>query len=132
MKIRFWLLVNLSSTDLRKKEMSNLEYVISNDRYATAKEFALMLVDGNASLDEATGYIDEIVEIKKFFADFYGEFSHEFYLVRSMLNILRMIRRSMRVQKEDGQQSVAEWVDKYPTRIHYFRKLQAAMDVPAL
>lgn len=112
--------------------MSNLDYVLSLDRYATAKEFAVMLVDGNVSLDEATGYIDEIVEIKKYFADFYGEFSHEFYLVRSMLNILRMIQRSMRIQKEDGQQSVAEWVDNYPTRTHYFRKLQAAMDVPAL
>ena len=41
--------------------MSSLEYVISHDRYSTAKECAKMLVDGKASLDEATGQIDEIV-----------------------------------------------------------------------
>lgn len=122
-------MVNLLPVDLRKLAMSSLEYVISLDRYSTVKQCAMMLVDGKASLDDATGYIDEIVELKKYFADFYGEFSHEYDLARSMLNILRMIRRSIRVQKEDEGQSVADWVEKYPTRILYFRKLQSAIEM---
>jgi hypothetical protein len=103
--------------------MTNLNYVIQGDRISVITEKAKKLNSGQMSLGDSVNMMDEIIELKSYFSSFYGEASKEFSLAKAILNIVRMMNRSIRIQKEPISQTVAEWVEKYPQRICYIKRV---------
>lgn len=104
--------------------MNAFSYVAKNDRYTTVIERAKEMIAGEMPINQSVDMIDEIIELKNYFASYYGETSKEFAVARAILNVSRMISRSIRIQKEPANQTVSDWVEKYPQRMAYIKRIE--------
>ena len=104
--------------------MQSLKYVTTGDRHSVVMSQASDLIKGVVCIGESINMIDELINAKQYFSDFYGDQSHEYKLSKELLNLLRMINRSVRLQKESETQKIQNWVERFPIRVEYVRRLE--------
>jgi hypothetical protein len=105
--------------------VSSLGYVIKGDKTAVVISQASDLLSGKMKIGDSVDLIDGLIESKQHFLDFQGEASREYLLAKELLNVLRMISRSIRLQKESEKLTLHDWVNKFPIRAQYVNKIEA-------
>jgi hypothetical protein len=104
--------------------MKSLNYVIGGDKSSVVISQASDLLTGKMTIGESLELIDELINYKQYFCDFYGQESNEYMIAKELLNIVRMIGRSIRFQKESERQKIKDWVAKFPIRTQYVKRLE--------
>jgi len=104
--------------------MQSLKYVTLGDRTSVVLSQVNDLLSGEISIGESICSIDDLVDFKQYFYDFHGEGSQEYLIIKEFLNLVRMIKRSIRLQKESESQKIQSWIDKYPIRFEYVKRLE--------
>lgn len=104
--------------------MSSLGYVVKGDKTSIVISQASDLLNGKMQIGDSIDLIDGLVESKQHFLDFLGEGSKEHKLAREFLNLVRMIARSIKLQKESEKLKLNDWVSKFPIRAEYVRKIE--------
>lgn len=108
--------------------MQSFSYVLNGDKASVVLAQATDLLTGKITIGESVEYIDELIGSKQHFCDFYGEASNEYLIAKELLNIIRMIGRSIRLQKESEKLHINDWVAKYPMRTQYIIKLESLIN----
>jgi hypothetical protein len=104
-----------------------LKYVSSGDRAGIVISQSRELISGSLTIGQSIELIEELIEAKRYFNDFYGDTSLEYMTTQCLLNIVRMINRSIKIQKENENQTLSQWINKYPIRIKYLKQLESLM-----
>ena len=97
--------------------MRAIEYVKQGDRSMIVMQQANELVEGTMSIGESIDLLEDLVEAKSYFEDFFGVESKEFELSKTLISIIRMIARSIRNQNESPEQKLRSWVSAMPIRV---------------
>lgn len=105
-----------------------MQYVKEGDRVSIISNQAKELINNEVNIGESTDFLDDLVETKKCFYDFYGESSKEYQIATSLINVIRMIKRSLNHQKEKPTLTLTQWVEKQPIRVSYVNKLSSLLD----
>ncbi|WP_240224738.1 hypothetical protein [Rheinheimera hassiensis] len=87
-------------------------------RVKAVHERAEMLVALTTPIAEAAGYLEETIETRNFFSNWYGEHSKEFLLANSVVVLLRMLRNS-----NSEVSNLEEWINEQPIRRSWFMKI---------
>jgi hypothetical protein len=87
-------------------------------RVKTVHDRAESLVAMATPIAEAAGFLEETIETRNFFSNWYGEHSKEFQLANSVVVLLRMLRNSSSEAK-----SLEDWINEQPIRRSWFMKI---------
>ncbi|MDC8832963.1 hypothetical protein [Alteromonas gilva] len=103
--------------------MKALDYVKRGDRSTTVLDFAKNLVNGSINIGLAEDMADELMSAKAHFEAFYGDESKEYKMTKIVLNLVRTIVRSIRIQNESPNQTLENWASAMPIRIQWIEQL---------
>lgn len=102
---------------------------MSSDKYLLLVTVLSDLTSGQKNIGDCIHVMEEIVETKQFYSDFYGEDSREYRIAKGLYGLCSAVARSIRFQKECKEQKLSDWVLKIPSRSDQLRRIQELVDV---